>query len=180
MCSVLASVDASGYQGSAMVTVERKLSGLRPEIEELKRVFKIFSASYCTSGLYTRKVHFLDHLVEDFKRFTSIPFSGAAPFQHLNVLNKQPYRIKAQRLCTRLQETVHTMESAMCRVRVAGGGVYRSLCVATVPETQQHLETGGKMFGMGRYLFDSGGDGERYRHNRDRFFTGKPIWTDAD
>lgn len=43
--------------------------------------------------------------MQNLERFESIPFTDAAPFQHINVLTKHSYRVSSERLSTKMQET---------------------------------------------------------------------------
>lgn len=83
------------------------------EIEELKRVNERVFVPHCSFGLYTLKVHLLDHLIEDLERFGSIYFTEARPAEHFTVLIKQSYRTTSRRLSTRFQKALQNMSSAV-------------------------------------------------------------------
>lgn len=60
--------------------------------------------------------------VENWERFGTMSYLDAAPFEQLNQLAGQPYRMTSGRLST-LQETMQNMESAVCRAQGTGDGV---------------------------------------------------------
>lgn len=73
--------------------VEKELSGLRPEIEELKRFVHKVIASCCTSGSCISKLHLLIHLANDLERFGCMSFTDAAFFENFAVLVRRSYRV---------------------------------------------------------------------------------------
>lgn len=97
-----------------------ELMMLRPETEVFKHIAERVFALQCPIGLYTLSFHLLGHLVEDFKRFRSIPSTNKRRFEHFNLLNKQPRRTTSRLVWTRLQEMLQNMCSTVQYVRRGG------------------------------------------------------------
>lgn len=86
------------------------------------------------------KLHFLDHAVEDLQRTPSSSFKNAASSEQINVLTTQSFEMKSRLLSKRMQETVHSLKNAWCRVR--GAGIDGSRYGAGSPKKQQPPEKG--------------------------------------
>lgn len=96
-------------------------------------------APHSTSGKYSLLYSLLHHLVHGIKRFENTSSTEAALFEDFNVLAKQSFSMTSQGLSTRMQETVHSMQNAMCRVRGAENEVARSGCGAASSRKRQRL-----------------------------------------
>lgn len=69
---------------------------VRSKIERGKHDFWREYASHCPFSLSTFKFLLLDHLVEYLEKFESLFFTDATPFEHFNLLIKQPYNISSR------------------------------------------------------------------------------------
>lgn len=59
----------------------------------------------CESGLFTVSYHFLHHLYDDLERLSTLLFSDAAPYEHLNVVRKNGYSRISMSIASRMPET---------------------------------------------------------------------------
>lgn len=80
------------------------------EVQKLKAFVKKTFDAHCEVGLYTLKLHFLDHVVDDLERFGSMKLLNSSSFEIVNVHIKLAYRSTSQRQSSRLQETVRVCE----------------------------------------------------------------------
>lgn len=88
--------------------VERKLSRIRLETEEHKRVVQRVCAPHCKPGLFVLKFHLLDQVAEHQKGFGSTASTNAASSEHFNVLTRQSEKESpkgCRRECKRLCRT---------------------------------------------------------------------------
>lgn len=99
---------ASGWR---RVWTDNRLKELGSEVYvSTKEVGRLFSYSFCTSKLYTMKVHLLDHFVYDFRIFEHITVLDAFFKKQFNVYIKSPYRVSCRRRAGHTQGTVILIE----------------------------------------------------------------------
>ncbi len=84
----------------------RRLQSLRRTIHDLKTSTSNFFKAYVQHGLFTLKFHLLDHLADDLKKFSSLSYLDASPFEQYNAVLKHFYRQTSRRHSTALEETV--------------------------------------------------------------------------
>lgn len=121
-----------------MLRVERKHLRLWFEFEELKRAVRRVASRNCMSGLYTLKLHLVDHLVEDSERLGNMSLTGAKHFEHIGVLSSQSIGMTSRRLLMSMEDTVQSIEKAVSIVRKTENGVHKSLCKAAGPKMRGH------------------------------------------
>lgn len=80
--------------------LEEELILSRSEIQEFKRAVMRLSAVYYTLVLYTLEIYLPDHLVENFLKFGSSFCTDGRPFEQINVLIRQSYRMESRRFLT--------------------------------------------------------------------------------
>lgn len=66
---------------------------------------------HCEVTLNALKLHFLDHRVENFKRFGSFNLLNISAFQRFNVYTKRAYQSKSQRQGRVLEETASVLDA---------------------------------------------------------------------
>lgn len=120
--------------------VQRELSKLWSDIEEVTRVFRHVFEPHCTYERYSLKQHFPHSRAEVLMRFESTSLVDAASFEPFTLVTEQLNRVKLRTLSTRSQETLPKMESAVCRVGGAEDGLGRSDCEAEGSRKYQRLE----------------------------------------
>lgn len=108
---------------------------LRTRTEELKPAGQRVSAPHCRSGFYILKCHLLD-----LERFGKMPFTSAAPVEHLDVLAKHRYRETSQWLSKRLQETVQNLKKTVRKVRQTENEVAKNGFGDAVPNKRHGSE----------------------------------------
>lgn len=120
--------------------VERKLSKLWSETKMFKRAVQTFLPVHCTSRLHNLEFLLPDHSVRYLGSFSSILFTGTAPFEHFGVPARQSYRMMSRRLSTRMQETEHRTGSVVCTEQRSKVGLKRCGCGAAGARRLQRLE----------------------------------------
>lgn len=82
------------------------ISTLSKKVNTLIQLTQTLFEPYVENGLFTLKFHILHHLVEDVKRYTSLEYLSASPYEYYNTRIKQNYRKTSKRHATVMDETV--------------------------------------------------------------------------
>ena len=82
------------------------ISTLSKKVNTFKQLTQTVFEPYVENGLFTLKFHMLHHLVEDVKRYTSLEYLSASPYEYYNTRIKQNYRKTSKRHATVMEETV--------------------------------------------------------------------------
>lgn len=102
------------------ILLEGGLIGLRCEMEKFTLAVERMFASHCPLGLYSLKYHPLHLIIKDLERVGIISFTESRLSEHLDVLNKHPYRMVSQRLSTWVQEILQKLDHTVQNVWKAG------------------------------------------------------------
>lgn len=97
--------------------VKSVLVRVQSEIWILKSVVGKTFAQRCSSDLFMLRFDLFDHVLDSLKRFRSLPFLEARPFENFNVLVAEFCRTKSRRLLTRMHETTENMDSTLDSVQ---------------------------------------------------------------
>lgn len=68
---------------------------------------------HCKRGFLTMKFHVLDHLCDNLKKFPSIQFLDASPYEHYKVLLERAYCRTSMRRATRIRKTASALKAAL-------------------------------------------------------------------
>lgn len=109
MCRVISSDWKQGW-------TNKEMKAFSAQVCEFKYVvMKFFSV--CTSIVYTMNFHFLDHLVEDLKRFGDVSVLDASLYKQFRVHKKTAYQESSRRKAARMQRAAMLMKRQQRRAR---------------------------------------------------------------
>ena len=85
---------------------------LEQHIALFKQTCKDIFEKHVNRGLFTLKFHLLDHLVEDLRKYGTLDFLDAGPYENYNATIKGFYKLTSKRKQTAFQETINKMNSS--------------------------------------------------------------------
>ena len=103
---LLDDVERDGVNDDSIRAISKRIASFK------KECVKCFSP-YVSNGLFTLKFHLLDHLTDDLKRYGSLSFLSAGPYEYFNTIVEKHYRTTSKRTSTALSETIASMSSEM-------------------------------------------------------------------